>query len=447
MISLKNLSYQYGNRNLFQNLTFEFPKGQLVLLTGDSGSGKSTLMRLIAGFAELAYTGEILVDGKSLMDTSMAKKSEKVGMMFQIPSRQFTMSTLRKEMIFALENQQVSPYEITKRIQRAVSEINLQGLLDRPLNQLSGGEKQKAAMAVLLAMDSEVLLLDEPFASIDPKSRRELIQLLAQLRDIGKTIIVSDHDWSDYSAVIDRWVTLNEGRLVGKDTQEFPKIPSIGSLAVAAPGTTSDTLNFQQVGYIGRKGMQLLKPADFTFQKGITTITGANGSGKTTLLRSIAQRHKYQGEMFFHERRLKPHSGLYNKLSFAVQDAQKQFVALTVAEELAYGENYRSDAKEKQNEALEKLGLDGKASLFHLSEGQKKMVQLIAMLSQDLDLLLLDEPFTGLDDQVCKYFVEWISQQAKHQDFLIVSHRLAPLAGISHHHVTLSNQQLIKEDV
>lgn len=145
-----------------------------------------------------------------------------------------------------------------------------------------------------------------------------------------------------------------------------------------------------------------------------------------------------------YDKRVKRNRKLYQHLSIAVQDAAKQFVTLIPASELAFSRNQIEHASEKQNEALEALGLGEKrdSSLFHLSEGQKKMVQLISMLSLELDFLMLDEPFSGLDQRACEYFMNWIKLKSPAQNFLIISHRLSPLAGVSHHHAVIENQTL-----
>ena len=133
-------------------------------------------------------------------------------MLFQNPSQQFTMKTLERELIFALENLGISPEEMNRKIQTALQLVQTQTLFTRELATLSGGEKQKAALTVLLAMNPDILLLDEPFASIDPTSRKQFIQILARLHQAGKTILVCDHDFNDYADVVDQVVTLKNGQ-------------------------------------------------------------------------------------------------------------------------------------------------------------------------------------------------------------------------------------------
>jgi energy-coupling factor transport system ATP-binding protein len=440
-IRLKDLQF-HRETPLFDHLSFEFATGALTVLTGDSGSGKSTLLNLIAGFAPMTYSGTILLDNHDLSGASMQAKAQQVGMLFQNPDQQFTMRTLSGELAFALENLGLSAAAMAQRSKQAVALGDTQALLNRDLQTLSGGEKQRAALTVLLAMNPPILLLDEPFASIDPVSRQQLITKLGRLRDAGKTIVIADHDLRDYAGVADALVALKDGQLTRLPLTTLTTIPTRFDLTQANAATVS-LLRFDQV-VCARNHQILVQAPTWQFNTGITTLTGANGSGKSTLLRAMVQLHPYRGRMFLDSRRLRRTKKLYRTMTLAVQDAGKQFVTLTPADELAFGPALTPKVRKRQAAALAYLGLTEKqtGSLYHLSEGQKKMVQLIAMLSLERTFLLLDEPFSGLDERACAFFAAWIKEKAAKQAFLIVTHRLAPLAGISHQHVALADHRL-----
>ena len=440
-IRLKDFQF-HRETPLFDHLSFEFATGALTVLTGDSGSGKSTLLNLIAGFAPMTYSGTILLDNHDLSGASMQAKAQQVGMLFQNPDQQFTMRTLSGELAFALENLGLSAAAMAQRSKQAVALGDTQALLNRDLQTLSGGEKQRAALTVLLAMNPPILLLDEPFASIDPVSRQQLITKLGRLRDAGKTIVIADHDLRDYAGVADALVALKDGQLTRLPLTTLTTIPTRFDLTQANAATVS-LLRFDQV-VCARNHQILVQAPTWQFNTGITTLTGANGSGKSTLLRAMVQLHPYRGRMFLDSRRLRRTKKLYRTMTLAVQDAGKQFVTLTPADELAFGPALTPKVRKRQAAALAYLGLTGKqtGSLYHLSEGQKKMVQLIAMLSLERTFLLLDEPFSGLDERACAFFAAWIKEKAAKQAFLIVTHRLAPLAGISHQHVALADHRL-----
>lgn len=445
-IELSELTIKRGDKEVLRQVDFVFSPHEFILLSGASGSGKSTLLKAIAGFADVPYSGTITVDGKSLTQASMSDKARQIGMMFQNPGQQFTMKTLRREIIFVLENLQTKPSDITEQMHEAVLLADTTELLDRQLSTLSGGEKQRAALTVLLAMKSPFLLLDEPFASIDPKTRKLLIQQLQQLKNQGKTIIICDHDFNDYVDVVDTWVTL--------DNQVLQKIPvallkqeQTNVLLTDHRASMDGILRLEDVRYKQNK-RELLSRDSFHFSKGITTLTGDNGTGKSTLFRSIAQCHRYKGKMFLYDKKLKKSRTLYQILSLVTQEAEKQFVTLTPAEEFTYSVYQWEDAKRQRQEAIEFLGLEPllNRSVFHLSEGQKKSIQLLTMLSLDVPFLLLDEPFSGLDERAASYFANWFKRQANRQDMMIISHRLAPLDGVSQHHVHLDKKQLWQQD-
>ena len=390
-IRLKDLQF-HRETPLFDHLSFEFATGALTVLTGDSGSGKSTLLNLIAGFAPMTYSGTILLDNHDLSGASMQVKAQQVGMLFQNPDQQFTMRTLSGELAFALENLGLSATAMIQRSKQAVALGDTQALLNRDLQTLSGGEKQRAALTVLLAMNPPILLLDEPFASIDPVSRQQLITKLGRLRDAGKTIVIADHDLRDYAGVADALVALKDGQLTRLPLTTLTTIPTRFDLTQANAATVS-LLRFDQV-VCARNHQILVQAPTWQFNTGITTLTGANGSGKSTLLRAMVQLHPYRGRMFLDSRRLRRTKKLYRTMTLAVQDAGKQFVTLTPADELAFGPALTPKVRKRQAAALAYLGLTEKqtGSLYHLSEGQKKMVQLIAMLSLERTFLLLDEP-------------------------------------------------------
>lgn len=443
-ITLQNVTLERDDKLLFDHLNQEIKGNQLVLLSGDSGSGKSTLMRMIAGFVSSDYEGQILVNGDLQLHRSMSDRARNVGMVFQNPDQQFTMKTVEKELIFALENIALDPSEIDRRIQEIVNVMGLDLLLHREINTLSGGEKQKCAIAVILAIGAPIILLDEPFSSIDPASRQDLMVLLGKLRDEGKQILISDHDFSGYQEIVDQVLVLSGGRLTETNIKELllkDKTPRLYQAGFESPVL----FGFRDCS-ITRGEKTLLAISDFSLKEGITTLTGDNGSGKSTLLKAMVQRQKYRGKMLYHDRKLKKSVRLFSQMSLGVQASERQFVTMTPQEEITYNIDLSDDLKAKQQEAFHYLGIRNKLekSIYHLSEGQKKMVQLIAMLSLPLDFLLLDEPFSGLDERACSYFVDWIKEKSlvAKQSFLIVTHRLDPLDGISHYHVKLENQSL-----
>lgn len=192
---------------------FTFHAQAFTLLVGSSGSGKSSLFQVIAQVSSLPYSGQVLIDGSEVSQLSIVERVQTVGILLQNPNHQFTMESLFEELVFTMENIGYHLQEIDSKIAEVVQQCRCKDILHRLIHHLSGGEKQKAALAVLFAMNPRVYLLDEPFASIDRKSRIEILEILKELALDGKTVILCDHDLSDYKAYIDYMVELRDGKL------------------------------------------------------------------------------------------------------------------------------------------------------------------------------------------------------------------------------------------
>ena len=409
-------------------LDFTFHEQAFTLLVGSSGSGKSSLFQMIAQVISLPYSGQVLIDGSEVSQLSIVERVQTVGILFQNPNHQFTMENLFEELIFTLENIEHPAQEIDSKIAEVVQQCRCENILHRPIHHLSGGEKQKAALAVLFAMNPRVYLLDEPFASIDRKSRIEILEILKELASNGKTVILCDHDLTDYEAYIDHMVELRDGQL-----REVFQIPTSEMIKVASKEVASSPELF----HMDRMTCELDKRslfsiADFTFYQGISCILGDNGVGKSTLFRSILQFQKYKGHITWKGTVLKKKKSLYRDLTGVVQEAEKQFIRASLREELQL-DGDDSERNQRIFQALRYFDLEQELdkSPYQLSGGEQKMIQLLTMLTSRATVVLLDEPFAGLDDRACAYICRWIREDSqKGRSFLMISHRLDPLVSI-----------------
>lgn len=409
-------------------IDFTFHGQAFTLLVGSSGSGKSSLFQIITQVTSLPYSGQVLVDGNQVSQLSIVERVQTVGILFQNPNHQFTMENLFEELIFTLENIGHPVQEIDAKIAEVVRQCRCKAILHRPIHHLSGGEKQKAALAVLFAMNPRVYLLDEPFASIDRKSRLEILEILKELVLDGKTVILCDHDLTDYGAYIDHMVELRDGQL-----REINKIPTSEMTQVASKEVASSLELF----YIDRMTCELgnrllFSLADFTFYQGISCILGDNGVGKSTLFRSILQFQKYRGRITWKGSVLKKKKSLYRDLTGVVQEAEKQFIRVSLREELQL-DSSDSERNQRILQALRYFDLEQALdkSPYQLSGGQQKILQLLTILTSKASVILLDEPFAGLDDRACDYFCQWMLEERNQgRSFLIISHRLDPLISV-----------------
>jgi energy-coupling factor transport system ATP-binding protein len=226
VIEAKQISFKYKstNRMVLQKISLKIPRGQFVLLCGSTGSGKTSLIRAINGLIPHFYHGEFYgyLNIKGL-DTCEMETPEcmgiHVGTVFQIPENQLFSMNVERELAFSLEQLGYSPPDIRVRITKAIEMTGIQGILTRAPYELSGGEQQKVALASLLALEPEILVLDEPLSSLDPKSAAEVVDLLCRLnREFNKTILISEHRLEYIIPYVQRVLVMSQGGVILDDT-------------------------------------------------------------------------------------------------------------------------------------------------------------------------------------------------------------------------------------
>lgn len=447
IIEIVDFSLKIKDKILFDNVNLNIKEHSWLVLTGNIGSGKSTLLRTICKLNKEKYDGLITYKEKNIIDIPMQEHVRNIGYVMQHAINQFVMPTLEEEIIFALENLCLEAQVINEKLDYALSITKTKELANKHIHTLSGGERQRAAFAVALAMGSEILILDEPFANVDKKTRSSLLTLLKDLNNQGVTIIVCDHEYQLYLNYADTFYYLSNGSL------ELIENPSIKTTTInlAKNLQTEELLKLEDV-IIFQGNKKLLNTTNFKIHKGITTLTGDNGTGKTTLLHAISQLKKYKGNIYFKDTKVKKSRKLYRKISTCLQDAFQQFISLMPREEISMQKDIWEHAHMWQKKLLEKFDLEKELdkSLYYYSGGQRKLIQLMCLLSQKTELLLLDEPFTHLDERACSFIMDWIEENKRlvGQSFIIVSHRLEPLNNRSDYHIEISNNTLhcITED-
>ena len=447
IIEIVDFSLKIKDKILFDNVNLNIKEHSWLVLTGNIGSGKSTLLRTICKLNKEKYDGLITYKEKNIVDIPMQEHVKNIGYVMQHAINQFVMPTLEEEIIFALENLCLEAQVINEKLEYALSITKTKELANKHIHTLSGGERQRAAFAVALAMGSEILILDEPFANVDKKTRNSLLTLLKDLNNQGVTIIVCDHEYQLYLNYADTFYYLSNGSL------ELIENPSIKNTTInlAKNIQTEELLKLEDV-IITQGNKKLLNTTNFKIHKGITTLTGDNGTGKTTLLHAISQLKKYKGNIYFKDSKVKKSRKLYRKISTCLQDAFQQFISLMPREEISMQKDIWNHANMWQERLLKEFDLEKELdkSLYYYSGGQRKLIQLMCLLSQKTDLLLLDEPFTHLDERACSFIMDWIEENKKlvGQSFIIVSHRLEPLNNRSDYHIEISNNTLhcITED-
>lgn len=443
-ITIENLTFAYEQKkNIIQNLSWQLLPGKFYLLIGKTGSGKSTLLKLLAGLYP-KYGGKIIAGQIKLAGLTQA-------MMFQNAATQFTMKTLREEIIFALENLNLNQHEYEERLKKAVTFTQTSRLLDQPISTLSGGEKQRAALSVLIAMNVDLFLLDEPFASCDPGARKFLINKLNDLVNLGKTVIITDHLFDDYQSINPVIYQMKERKvsLIPPSKQkELFKRPII-TTNFALPQV--ETAAFNLINTEIRQNRLLLKQKRLAIPTGkITLITGKNGVGKTSIFKALTQMIPYLGNIEYQNQEVKklPARKYLTKVGQIFQNSEDQFLKVTVRDELALSKKKRNSyfSDQKIHELVVKLELNDLLDqvVYSLSGGQKKKLQILLMLMEKHQVLLLDEPLAGLDQASARVVIDLLNnvQKKTSKTFLIISHQLDLLSKICDYHLIFEDQEL-----
>ncbi len=448
MIELDSVSISYGKKEIVHDLTLSIGRGEFVLLTGPSGCGKSTLTRLIVGLMpnviHARVVGDVSVGGLDPVSETPAEMSKKVGVVFQNPASQLFCLSVEEEVAFGPRNLSMEESEVRERIEWALEVTGLEGLRDRVPSELSGGQKQLVAIASALAMRPEILILDEPFASLDvPGLRRVLDTLVTLNREHGVTILLVEHRLVEASRVADRILVMEGGSIVAdgepgvvladrallrrlgirRPTDEPPDnwvdllLPN-GRVGVADPLIEAEGLT---AGY-GRR--MVLRGVDLRIYPGeFVALVGRNGVGKSTLARVLAGL-------------VRPKSGIVRFMGKAVspgpeigilfQNPLDQILTDRVLDEVEFGPLHwdRFDRRRIEDlmEAADLNNLRDR-SPYALSSGQQQRTTLAATISTNPRLLILDEPTLGQDWGHLERIMEFVKElNRKGSTVLLITH-------------------------
>jgi cobalt/nickel transport system ATP-binding protein len=212
--------YAYGEIGALNGVTLDIPKGRRVALLGANGSGKSTLLRLLAGLSFPA-SGSVRFLGEALNKARLDEEDfffgfrKRVGVVFQNPDVQLFNASVFDEVAFGPLQMGWAAQTVRDRVEGTLQRMRIEDLRDRAPHRLSGGEKKRVAIASVLVLDPEVLILDEPTAALDPASQTQIVALLASWKDSGRTVVIATHDLDALEDVADGCILLKDGRVAG----------------------------------------------------------------------------------------------------------------------------------------------------------------------------------------------------------------------------------------
>ncbi len=449
MISIRHLTFKYKQNHSYEDgvidINFEIPKGECVLLCGRSGCGKSTLIKLLNGLIPRYFPGdidgEIWIDNKRIDAYPMYELSKKVGSVFQNPRTQFFNVDVNSEIVFGMENFAMDPDYMRARRERVLSEFDLSHLADNSIFNLSGGEKQRVAVASVYAQDPEIYLLDEPSSNLDTASIDKLAEYLKTIKQQGKTILIAEHRLYYLMDLIDRVIYMEKGHVTKDLTRdEFAAIPDEALVTLGLrtrnilpikknvlyrfSSTTTNEKAFSVRNLsIEQAGKALLSGIHFSADFGdVIGIVGRNGIGKTTLIRYLCGLHKKGAGDVTLDKQILNKRMRTQVTSLVMQDVNYQLFAESVLAECSFG--LKAFDPEEVEHLLKTFDLwDYRFKHPNtLSGGQKQRLAVIASCISHRKVLIFDEPTSGLDYDSMISMAEIIKEIAKDRIVFVVTH-------------------------
>ena len=514
MIEIKNLSFKYANskKNALNKITLKISDSEFILLAGPSGCGKSTLCRCINSLVPSFYGGKISgsvnVQNIDATHTQTKEMAKIVGMVFQDPENQLISTDVEREIAFGLENQGLPKTTISKRIEEVLDTIGIEQLRNRQISTLSGGEKQKIAIASVLVLQPEILVLDEPTSELDPKGAEEVIQLVKRLNeDFGLTVLLSEHRIDRVLQYVDRIIVMENSKIsydgntrewihhVGKTIPDIG-VPPVTRLSVALQNKKIESkipltikegrqnfskifesnkfkkINYSSNGQYNNKPNIAIRAKDVVFKypnskiilnginlnilKGeFVSIIGRNASGKTTLAKMFNGLLKpSKGNIEVNHINTKNISveNLSRYVGYVFQDPNVHLFADIVEEEITFMMQNLGFELKTIEDSLEKMlsNFDLNYCRYSyprsLSTGEKQRVALSSILATRPQFLILDEPTRGLDYEMKRNLMFHLkSYQRDGGTIIFISHDIELIAEFGERILLLGEGKIIAD--
>jgi energy-coupling factor transporter ATP-binding protein EcfA2 len=513
LIKVAGLTFYYSDTThpALKDVTLTISDGEFVLLTGPSGGGKSSFCRCLNGLIPHFYggkiSGQVTVAGQDTLKSSTKDTATSVGFVFQDPENQLVSTDVEREIAFGLENLGFPRDLIAKRLEESLDTLGIAHLRYRQLNELSGGEKQKVAIASVLALHPKVLVLDEPTSELDPKGAEDLLSVVTRLNDeLGLTVLLVEHRLDRVIQYVDRLIIFNAGSIVidgdiddivtnrygelseigigvpplirlfqelrKRDTgiSKIPLTVKEGRAAIrntfqhlATPQDSSQNhkqttgkrlVEIKNLWYAYPEGPTVLKNINLEMCSGeFVAIMGRNASGKTTLVKHFNRLlvpTKGQVKIDGVDTRKATVAQLASQVGFVFQNPNDHLFADTVHDEIAFTmKNLGFDGEET------KLRLDEVMERFHLSEyrdryprslsgGEKQRVALASVLATKPQILILDEPTRGMEYRLKSELMGFLQEYcAQGNTVVLVTHDVEVAAEYAARVILMSEGKII----
>lgn len=514
VIEFKNFTFQYRAqaKPTLNNINLTIYEGEKVLIVGPSGSGKSTISNCINGLIPFSYKGNISgslkINGKETRDMSIFELSNSVGTVLQDPDSQFIGLTVAEDIAFKLENDCVDQDEMKEKVKITSKIVDIDNHLDLAPYSLSGGQKQRVTLAGVMVGDVDILLFDEPLASLDPATGKNAIELIDEIkRNTKKTIIIIEHRLEDVlHCDVDRIIVVDKGEIVAdmapKELLGSNILSEVGireplyitALKYAKCEVNSNinpqhinTLNLDQckdklkcwyndtfeekkeisdevllelknVKFGYEKNREILKGISFKIKKGeMLSIVGRNGAGKSTISKLICGFYKpTDGEILFNGKNILNETikERAEKIGIVMQNPNQMISKTMIFDEVALGLRVRGiDEEEIKERVFNTLKICGLYEFRNwpisaLSFGQKKRVTIASILVLNPEVLILDEPTAGQDFKHYTEIMEFLKElNKKGVTIIMITHDMHLMLEYTNRAIVFSNGLKLADDI
>lgn len=504
--------YTVQSKPTLNNINLTIYEGEKVLIVGPSGSGKSTLSNCINGIVPFSNEGKISgslkVKGKETKEMSIFELSNSVGTVLQDPDGQFIGLTVGEDIAFKLENDCVSQEEMKEKVKIVSEIVGIDTHLNAAPYSLSGGQKQRVTLAGVMVGDVDILLFDEPLASLDPATGKSAIELIDQIqKETKKTILIIEHRLEDVlHCAVDRVIVVNNGEIAADITPaELLSSNILSETGIREPlyitalkyaGCTItpemkpehiDTLNIdlcreklktwyeetseeekqttgeailemKDVKFSYESGKEILHGVSFKVNKGeMVSIVGRNGAGKSTISKLICGFYKpTEGQILFDGRDLINDTikERAEKIGIVMQNPNQMISKTMIFDEVALGLKVRGVPEEEiKNRVFETLKICGLYEFRNwpisaLSFGQKKRVTIASILVLNPEVIILDEPTAGQDFKHYTEIMEFLKElNKKGVTIVMITHDMHLMLEYTNRAIVLSNGLKLAEDI
>jgi len=463
MIRVDHLTYRYPGSALpaLQDVSLEVREGECLLLTGETGAGKTTLICALNGLIPQVLggrrEGQVEVEGVDPASLPVRELAQRVGTVFQNPEHQIFMLRVWDDVAFGCFNRGFSEREAEEKVEQVLRLMGLWDLRTQEVFKLSGGQKQRLAIAGSCAPGPRILLFEEPLTDLDQEGRSAFREMISTLKDRGHTLIIAEHQGEELQSCVDRVVRLHQGR-IAEDVPAPLFLPPPPPLhrqrrdLPVGPSAAPLLIELREVEVAFRDGTVGLKAPSLAFRKGeMTAICGPNGSGKTTLLKAImGMVPPTRGEIRVLGRRA-CFKELVGRVAYLFQNPDEQLIAETVEEELSFGlRNLGRDGGRRVEAYLDLFDLRDLRTRhpLTLSRGQRQRLAVASLLIMEPEILLLDEPTTGLDRESWIRLMEGIAEiHRRGVTVLYATHRQEIVERFAGRLVRLKGGEVIDDQV